>query len=384
MFYILIVSLYFVIKYARLRIEITGKCNLLCKYCYNEKFNSSKISNKEISLSQIKTLIDEGCKLGINNVLLIGGEPLLHPDIIDILDYITKKKCSLSITTNGTIITDRLLSKLRTCKISRISVSLDGFSAHNEVRIGSNYLKVVENIRRLLKITPHVHVLTVINERSAQDLLKLYSLLKKIGIEEWAPSHVFYHGRFLDNESSLGIKDYNHLFRVYQRLLKIYFKDKKPFRLSIHNVYNSEILKHSYGEFQLDSHPCNYYFDDTLAVKPNMDLVLCPNDSSIKANILDAGGLKEAIKIRDKNEFFNIQIRDIPECSNCRYLHLCGAGCRGESKRFLGSYLAPDPMSCIFMPKFEKEILPLLPVKERNKYQKVILESKPFPKVPKK
>ncbi len=367
-------------KYNRLRIEITGRCNLLCKYCYNEKFNSNKISNKELSLKEIKKLIDEGIQLGIENVLLIGGEPFLHPDIIQILDYIKKNGLSLSITSNGTIITEKVMNKLKESKISRISISLDGLRAHDEVRVPSKHEKILENIKKLLSITPHIHVLTVINEKSKEDLLKLYDILKGIGIEEWAPSHVFVHGRFLNNKEELGLKNYNELFEIYQKLLKKFFEDKKPFRLAIHNVYNSEVMNEEYESFNLDTHPCNYYFKDTLAIKPNSDLVLCPNDPSIKENIRENDfSLKKALNKRNKLDFFNIKVGDINECVNCRYLHLCGGGCRSEAKRFLGNYLSPDPISCIFMKNFEEKILPILPTEERERFEKIIIKNKPFP-----
>jgi radical SAM protein with 4Fe4S-binding SPASM domain len=367
-------------KYNRLRIEITGRCNLLCKYCYNEKFNSNKVSDKELSFEEIKKLIDEGIPLGVENVLLIGGEPLLHPNIIQILDYIKNKNLSLSITSNGTIITDAILNKLKESKISRISISLDGLRAHDEVRIPSKHEEILENIKRLLTITPHIHVLTVINEKSKGDILELYEILKQIKIEEWAPSHVFVHGRFLDNKEELGLKDYDKLFEIYQELLKKFFEDKKPFRLAIHNVYNSEVMEEEYESFDLDTHPCNYYFEDTLAIKPNSDLVLCPNDPSIKENIRENDfSLKKALEKRNRLDFFNIKVRDIKECPDCRYLHLCGGGCRSEAKRFLGEYFYPDPISCIFMKNFEEKILPVLPLEERERFEKIIIKSKPFP-----
>jgi molybdenum cofactor biosynthesis enzyme MoaA len=111
-------------KYTRLRIEITGKCNLLCKYCYNEKFNSSKVSSNELSFKEIKKLIEEGMALGINNVLLIGGEPLLHPEIIKILDYIKNKKLSLSITSNGTIVSNSISDTIGSLNIANVILFL--------------------------------------------------------------------------------------------------------------------------------------------------------------------------------------------------------------------------------------------------------------------
>jgi radical SAM protein with 4Fe4S-binding SPASM domain len=296
------------------------------------------------------------------------------------LSYIKEKNLSLSVTSNGTIITKDILNKLKECKISRISISLDGLMAHDEVRIPSKHSQILENIKKLRSVTPHVHVLTVINERSKEDILELYEILKGIGIEEWAPSHVFVHGRFLDNQEELGLKNYEDLFEIYKRLLTKFFEDKKPFRLAIHNVYNSEVMDEEYESFNLTSHPCDYYFKDTLAIKPNSDLVLCPNDPEIKENIrANEFSLKKALEKRNKLDFFKIKVKDIKACPMCRYLHLCGGGCRSEAKRFLGSYLEPDPISCIFMKNFEDKILPVLPKEEREKFEKIIIKEKSYP-----
>ena len=62
---------------------ITGKCNLACKYCYAEASNGGFMET-----GRLLSLIDELAELEIFDMTLAGGEPLLHPDIFDIIDHI--------------------------------------------------------------------------------------------------------------------------------------------------------------------------------------------------------------------------------------------------------------------------------------------------------
>ncbi len=74
---------------------ITGKCNLNCKNC----FSISTRNAKEMSLDEIKEIIktnDEYQKID-----LMGGEPLLHPNVLEIIDYLKSINKSVSVYTNG-------------------------------------------------------------------------------------------------------------------------------------------------------------------------------------------------------------------------------------------------------------------------------------------
>lgn len=80
-----------------LYLELNYKCNLICKHCFNPKnFNDS-----EITFEQAKTIIDEAYDLGLNSVILTGGECTINKDFLEIASYVREKHLELGILTNA-------------------------------------------------------------------------------------------------------------------------------------------------------------------------------------------------------------------------------------------------------------------------------------------
>ena len=119
-----------IMKFKKIYIEITNKCNLNCSFCSKDKRELKSISVKDFEKIMIK----------INNYtdficLHIKGEPLLHKDLDKIL-YITQKyNKKVIITTNGTLLKDKLAILLKYNNIYQINISLHSENNKN------NYLE---------------------------------------------------------------------------------------------------------------------------------------------------------------------------------------------------------------------------------------------------
>jgi sulfatase maturation enzyme AslB (radical SAM superfamily) len=103
--------------------EITRSCNLSCVHCRA----SAEFGHYagELSLDQIKATIDDIVTITNPIIILTGGEPLMRPDIWDIIDYAQEKGAMPVIGTNATLITEDIAAKMAAHKIPRISVSVD-------------------------------------------------------------------------------------------------------------------------------------------------------------------------------------------------------------------------------------------------------------------
>lgn len=101
-------------------VEITDTCNITCKGCYRTALAGHK------SLDDIKTeiLFLERWR-NINNVHLAGGEPLIHPDIVDIVRFIHERGLNPVIITNGQRMTKELLVGLRDAGLVEVSFHVD-------------------------------------------------------------------------------------------------------------------------------------------------------------------------------------------------------------------------------------------------------------------
>jgi cyclic pyranopterin phosphate synthase len=103
-----------------IRISLTQSCNLNCIYCHAE---GEKNPEQELSAEQIAEILRVAQQFGIRSVKFTGGEPLMRPDLEEIIRSVPPGMES-SLTTNGTLLADRAQA-LKDAGLTRVNVSLD-------------------------------------------------------------------------------------------------------------------------------------------------------------------------------------------------------------------------------------------------------------------
>src|SRR3989339_423415 len=89
--------------------NVTRRCNLRCVHCYSK--SEDRNYGGELSFAQGKALIDDLAEFGSPVILFSGGEPLIRPDILDLIRYAAGKGLRAVVSTNGTLITERMAAK---------------------------------------------------------------------------------------------------------------------------------------------------------------------------------------------------------------------------------------------------------------------------------
>lgn len=109
-----------------LRVSLTDRCSLRCTYCMPKDFDKWLPSHELLTTDELVSVIDVATEHGINQVRLTGGEPLLRPDIVDIVTRINSlpHPPELSLTTNGLRLAD-LAAPLFAAGLVRVNISLD-------------------------------------------------------------------------------------------------------------------------------------------------------------------------------------------------------------------------------------------------------------------
>ena len=109
-----------------LRVSLTDRCSLRCNYCMPLDFDKWLPNDELLTTDELMTVISVATEHGIDQVRLTGGEPLLRPDIVDIVARIKAlpNAPELSITTNGLRLA-KLAAPLVHAGLSRVNVSLD-------------------------------------------------------------------------------------------------------------------------------------------------------------------------------------------------------------------------------------------------------------------
>jgi cyclic pyranopterin phosphate synthase len=108
---------------SNLRISLTPQCNLSCIYCHRE---GEKRPGDQLSAPEIAEILRVAAHFGIRSVKFTGGEPLLRPDLVGIIESVPPEMES-SITTNGTLLAE-LAVDLRKAGLRRVNVSLDSLN----------------------------------------------------------------------------------------------------------------------------------------------------------------------------------------------------------------------------------------------------------------
>ncbi len=122
-------------KIEYMRISITDRCNLRCKYCMPNGFQD--ISHNEIlTYEEILKICSYAVKLGITKFKITGGEPLMRKDCVDFIKNLKKmqKVEQVTLTTNG-ILLENYLYDLKSLGIDGINISLDSCDKEQYLKI---------------------------------------------------------------------------------------------------------------------------------------------------------------------------------------------------------------------------------------------------------
>ncbi len=158
---------------SNLRVSLTPKCNLSCIYCHREGENTPEAP---LSAAEIAEVLRVAAGFGIRSVKFTGGEPMLRPDLIEIIKSVPAGMES-SLTTNGTLLAG-LAADLKQAGLRRVNVSIDSLDPVTYKKItGSDRLSdVLEGIDAAVTtgLTPvklNMVVLKGINDNEIDDFL---------------------------------------------------------------------------------------------------------------------------------------------------------------------------------------------------------------------
>lgn len=108
-----------------LRISLTEKCNLRCQYCMPAEGVPLTPRDSLLTTKEILDLAEIFVRNGVDKIRLTGGEPLVRPDIEDIVQALGTKVSTMAMTTNGMALSARRLSRLQSFGLNAVNVSLD-------------------------------------------------------------------------------------------------------------------------------------------------------------------------------------------------------------------------------------------------------------------
>ena len=134
-----------------LDIEITNRCNLKCPGCPRGEMGRSL---GDMSLDLYKKIIEDSHPYVYFAWLHLFGEPLLNSNVSEMIGYASKRGISCGISTNGTVLNEKLAKNLCLSGLDTIIISIDATTnrTYKKIRTGGNFKKLTENIEMFLNL----------------------------------------------------------------------------------------------------------------------------------------------------------------------------------------------------------------------------------------
>lgn len=132
-------------------IGLTYRCQCACVHC-SVSAGPHRDTSGELSTAELRDLLDQLRAMGVVKITFFGGEPLIHPDLFALAEHAAALGLRVSIDTNGILLTERTVARLKQIGVSNVNVSLDSPdpAQHNDLRAHSQaYERALSGLRRL-------------------------------------------------------------------------------------------------------------------------------------------------------------------------------------------------------------------------------------------
>jgi AdoMet-dependent heme synthase len=335
--------------------ELTRGCNLSCVHCRASAERGPYPG--ELSTEECFRVMDQIASVSKPVIILTGGEPLLRTDIFDLARYGSNKGFRMVMATNGTLITEDTVRKMKDSAIQRISISLDGPDAETHDafrRVKGSF----EGSLRGIEIARKNGLPFQINTTITRANLHLIEAILRLAVDLGAVAHHIFllvptgRGKELQDQAISALDYEKTLHWFYEQ------RDRVPLQLKatcaphyyriLRQRATKEGKKVTQKEFGLDamtrgclggisfcfiSHvgqvqPCGYLDLNcgNVREKPFQEIWL---QSEVFRNLRNVDGYHG-------------------KCGRCEFRRVCG-GCRARAYEISGDYMAEEPY-CIHEP----------------------------------
>ena len=164
---------------------LTAGCNLACRHCWLAPgFDADGSHYPTLPVELFETAIREAKPLGLSGVKLTGGEPLLHPQIQQLLEIVRREGLRLTIETNGLLCTPAMAQEIAKSPDRFVSVSIDGADAatHEWVRgVRGSFDKACQAVRNLAVADTSPQIITSLMRCNADQVDAVVRLAEDLG-----------------------------------------------------------------------------------------------------------------------------------------------------------------------------------------------------------
>jgi radical SAM protein with 4Fe4S-binding SPASM domain len=331
--------------------EVTNACNLRCKQCHA---CSGKPVPGELDTEEGKRLLESIANIGEFRMLALGGgEPLIRPDIVELIAYARKLGLEISIATNGTLLTTELAREFKRLGVTNIAVGLNANDReiHEQItNVPGSFAKSKNAVYATLEAGMNLQINTTVMKENRPAIPGLLDFASEVGAQIVLLYQLVPEGRGED-KMELTIKEYKALTELVADKQRTNRAIIEPTCSPQYWAYLiSRKMDHSGRQPpKLEMKLAETLFKGCVAgsglcyIKPDGEVWPCPFVP------LSAGNVRERSleELWYDSELFN-SLRDRKrlageKCRACLFKYMCG-GCRGRAYAHSGDYLGDDPL----------------------------------------
>ena len=316
---------------------LTDTCNLACRHCWIEpRYCSDNKAISAIDRSLFISILSQAESLGTKGVKLTGGEPLLHPQINELLDIIRQKCLRLTVETNGTLCTPNLAERIAACERAFAAVSLDAAEAetHDWIRGKEGcFAAAVAGIQNLVTTGLKPQIIMTLMQRNKDQIQAVVRLAESLGagsvkfniLQPTARGKRMHAlGEMIDIEELISLGSWVDTELSSVSALPLYFHQPPSFRR----------LGKMFGAAGDGCHSCGIM--SILGVLADGSYALCGIGATVPEMIFGHAS-RDPLKEVWRNSLTLSQIREgLPKqlqgiCAECVMKHICMGSCVAQN-----------------------------------------------------
>ncbi|MCD6424084.1 MAG: TIGR04053 family radical SAM/SPASM domain-containing protein [Anaerolineales bacterium] len=343
--------------------EVTRACAYACVHCRAKAIPQR--DPDELTTKEAFKLIDQLTEFGSPILIFTGGDPMMRPDLFEIITYATGKglRCSLTPTATALPTLDRL-KQAKEAGIRRIALSLDapGPGVHDEFRkVEGSWQRTIDILHRAQEVGLSVQVNTTVTKFNVDLLPEMIPFIKEVGAVQWSVFFLVPTGRAQANYM-ISAERHEEIFNWLYDLSKDAPFDIKATAAPMYRRVAIERKKAEVGNGEIVTFQgAGFQYADGLnrpskGVNDGNGFLFISHIGEIQPSgflPLTAGYVRndDVVDVYRNHHIFT-DLRDPSKlkgkCGICEYIDVCG-GQRGRAYGLTGDYLETDP-ACVYIP----------------------------------
>jgi len=316
--------------------EVTNRCNLRCQHCL---VDAGKKMDHELSIDEGLGLIDACIALGVQNLGILGGEPLLRDDVFTVIEYATSKRLGITLSTNAIAIDEAVASKIAALGLRSIAISVDGIGdVHDNFRgVKGAFARTVQGINNLVKCHVPVTISTLVSRHNLHQVGEIIDLAVELGTAKFAANDLQPTGRAQAiRDLCLSQEEFDRLGQIVDEK-RAEYRDRK-IKLAWVGVGNNPGAP-DYARGLLLMSKCGAGLTE-LTVGADGTVRACPFLEPTTENIRRRS-LEEIWFNSDAIKRYQDRTVLKGKCGRCKVKYAC-SGCRARAEAFINDPLGPD------------------------------------------